>query len=135
MANKIYYDADNLPPSDSISVGTGFEPVYRLDPIADVVIRDGERDLQSMIQAAENSCRVDKLLERYEMTGDETIFQQRATLVADISAAPGSMAEAYMLLKQANDAFNGLPAADRQQYANFADFILSFQSKKEGVSA
>lgn len=140
MSNKLYFDADNLPPSESIPSGNGFEPVYRLDPVTDLVIRDGERDLQSMIQAAEDSCRVDKILERYEQTGDETLFQQRATLIADLTSAPGTIQEAYMLLRQCKESFDSLPPAMRDGKDNFADFVLSLApqmktGQKEGADS
>lgn len=138
MSNKLYHDADNLPPSEAIPSGSGFEPVYRLDPVTDLVIRDGERDLQAMIQAAEDSCRIDKILERYEQTGDETLFQQRATLVADLTSAPGTIQEAYMLLRSCKESFDSLPASMKDGKDNFADFVLSLapqmeSEKKEGV--
>lgn len=138
MSNKFYHDADNLPPSEAIPSGTGFEPVYRLDPVTDLVIRDGERDLQSMIQAAEDSCRIDKILKRYEQTGDETLFQQRATLIADLTSAPGTIQEAYMLLRQCKESFDSLPPSMKDGKDNFADFVLSLapqmkSNKEEGA--
>lgn len=131
--NSRYFTADNLPPVPAVESGSGFNPHYRLDPLTDEVIRDGEDDLQSMIQAAGDSCNINRILQRYELTGDDTLLRQRAQLIADLSAAPGSLQEAYMLLQNVRQSFDALPADQKHNFNNFADFVLNFDKKGDAI--
>lgn len=98
--------------------GTPFVPHYRLDPERDTVVIDGEDDLDAMIQAAADSCDLNKIIARFNQTHDLSLFQVRESMFGDFTAAPKSLAEAQQMLINAKHSFESLPNDVRKEFNN-----------------
>jgi len=129
MPNKLYYDADNLPPRIAMPSGDGTNPHYRLDPLTDTVIRDGDDDLQSMINAAESSCNIYDVIRRYQQSGNPAILQQRQAMFGDLSITDGSYQSLVMLGRQIREQYESLSAADRAKVGTLYDFLRSMSAE------
>lgn len=122
MANKRYFDADNVPAVVALPYADG-NPHYRLDPIKDEVIRDGEDDLQQMIQMAEKSCRIDEILRRYRQTGDPALLQQRDAMFGDYRISEGSYQQLLVLSNQIRMVYDGLDPETRAKVGTLDQFM------------
>lgn len=134
MPNKIYFDADNLPKIEPIPSGNGKNPHYRLDPLKDEVVRDGEDDLQQMIEMAEKSCRIDEILRRYRQSGDPAIFQQRQAMFGDYVVTEGSYQQLLVLSNQIRMVYDGLDQETKAKVGTLDQFMQAM-AKEYKVSA
>lgn len=117
-----YYSEHNLPPVIPSEPGQEKVPHYRLDPIKNEVIQDGEDDFQTLIQASKDSCDVHKVLARYKQTQDETLLKIRSTLEGfDQTNFPGSALEAQMRLRELSEIYENDPRL-KNAFSSFADF-------------
>lgn len=117
-----YYSEFNLPPVILSEPGEEKVPHYRLDPIRNEVIQDGEDDFQTLIQASKDSCDVHKVLARYKQTQDETLLKIRSTLEGfDQTNFPGSTLEAQMRLRELSEIYENDPRL-KKSFSSFADF-------------
>lgn len=98
-------------------------PHYRLDPLKDEVIRDGDDDLQQMIEMAEKSCRVDEILRRYRQTGDPALFQQRDAMFGDYRISEGSYQQLLLLSNQIRMVYDGLDQETRAKVGTLEQFM------------
>lgn len=124
MANKKYYDADNVPAVTALPHADG-NPHYRLDPIKDEVIRDGDDDLQQMIEMAEKSCRIDEILRRYRQTGDPALLQQRDAMFGDYRIPEGSYQQLLVLSNQIRMVYDGLDPETRAKVGTLDQFMAA----------
>lgn len=117
-----YFSEHNLPPVIPSEPGEEKVPHYRLDPIKNEVIQDGEDDFQTLIQASKDSCDVHRVLARYKQTQDETLLKIRSTLEGfDQTNFPGSTLEAQMRLRELSEIYENDPRL-RKAFSSFADF-------------
>lgn len=135
MPNKLYYDADNLPPRVETPGGDGTNPHYRLDPLTDTVIRDGDDDLQSMIDAAESSVNIYDVIKRYQQTGNPSLLQQRQAMFGDYRIADGSYQNLLMLGREIRNAYEALTPEDRAKVGTFNDFIWTMSIEASAPAA
>lgn len=98
-------------------------PHYRLDPLKDEVIRDGDDDLQQMIEMAEKSCRIDEILRRYRQTGDPALFQQRDAMFGDYRISEGSYQQLLLLSNQIRMVYDGLDQETRAKVGTLEQFM------------
>ena len=135
MANKLYYDADNLPPCIETPGGDGTNPHYRLDPLTDTVIRDGDDDLQGMIDAAESSVNIYDVIKRYQQTGNPSILQQRQAMFGDYRSEDGSYQNLLLLGREIRNAYEALTPEDRAKVGSFNDFIRTMSVEASAPAA
>lgn len=126
--NKKYYDADNLPPIQATPSG-GPNPHYRVDPLSNEVVRDGDDDLQQMIEAAEKSCRIDEILKRYRQTGDPAILQQREAMFGDYRIPEGSYQQLLVLSNQIRQVYEGLDPETRSKVGTLEQFMQAMSKE------
>lgn len=123
MANNKYFDADNPPKIVPTPSGNGKNPHYRLDPLKDEVVRDGEDDLQQMIEMAEKSCRIDEILKRYRQTGDPALLQQRQAMFGDYVVTEGSYQQLLVLSNQIRMVYDGLDPETKSKVGTLDQFM------------
>lgn len=117
-----YYSEFDLPPVIPSEVGSGKMKRYRLDPIKNEVVLDGEDDLQELINAAKDSCDMHKIVARFHQTNDETLLKIRSTIEGgDFTMFPDSSQAAQMQLRELRDKFEGNPALVAK-FGTFANF-------------
>lgn len=122
--NKKYYDADNVPAVTALPFAES-NPHYRLDPLKDEVIRDGDDDLQQMIEMAEKSCRIDEILRRYRQTGDPALLQQREAMFGDYRISEGSYQQLLVLSNQIRMVYDGLDQETRAKVGTLDQFMAA----------
>lgn len=135
MSNKLYFDADNLPPRVETPGGDGTNPHYRLDPLTDTVIRDGDDDLQAMIDAAESSVNIYDVIKRYQQSGNPSLLQQRQAMFGDYRIADGSYQNLLMLGREIRNAYEALTPEDRAKVGTFNDFIRTMSAEASAPAA
>lgn len=123
MMNKIYFDADNLPPRNPTPGGDGTNPHYRLDPLTNTVIRDGDLDFQSMIDAAEPSVNIYDVIRRYQQSGNPALLQQREAMFGDYRIQDGSYQALLLLGREIRQAYEALTPEDRAKVGDFNAFL------------
>lgn len=134
MANKKYFDADNVPAVVALPHADG-NPHYRLDPIKDEVIRDGDDDLQQMIEMAEKSCRIDEILRRYRQTGDPALLQQRDAMFGDYRISEGSYQQLLVLSNQIRMVYEGLDQETRAKVGTLDQFMQAMAQEYKDLPA
>lgn len=79
----------------------------------------GERvDVYGQIQASKDSVDLNKMIEHYKKTGDDTIFRKKPGACFDATGMPKSYPELYQRLVDAEGIFNGLPVDVKTQFNN-----------------
>lgn len=115
------------PPKRESNVGNQYEPIYmqRYDedgrPYLEKV---REENIVARIRSNKDVVDINKLIKRFEMTGDMSILQQRHGFYADIEELPTTVAGMYDLVKRGEQFFDTLPDEIRQLYNySAAEFI------------
>lgn len=86
------------------------------------------------IQSYKDMCDVNRIVMRY-MSGEVDILNQVQGVFADFSVAPRDLASAYRELKDAEIAFDMLPADVKQRFGNSFYSWLSSSGSAEWYSA
>lgn len=93
----------------------------------------GRKDLYAEIQSFKDSCNLELILKRFA-AGDQRAaerLQARQGLYGDFAVMPKSLAEAMNLCIQAEDAFNHLPADEKQKFDNnYRTWLLAVNEGK-----
>lgn len=76
----------------------------------------GEDDLDGFIQSFHDSTEVHKLIERYNMIGDATIFNKAQTSFGDFTAMPENLADVYAKVVEATEFFKELPVELKREF-------------------
>lgn len=119
---KRYYSEFDLPPVVPSDPGNGKVERYRLDPIKNQVVLDGEDDLQELIQAAKDSCDIHKIIARFQQTQDQALLKIRSTIEGgDFTMFPDSALAAQMQLRELKDKFESDPEL-LAKFGTFANF-------------
>lgn len=114
-----YFTEFDLPPVIPSDPGTGKMKRYRLDPIKNEVVLDGEDDLQELINAAKDSCDMHKIIARFQQTNDETLMKIRSTIEGgDFTMFPDSALAAQMKLRELREQF----LSDQDLVSKFGTF-------------
>lgn len=96
-----------------------YKLIYDEDGRAKLEVVD-QTDLYAYIQSFKDSVDINKLLERFQETGDMSIFMQRRTepIYADFLDMPKTVAEMYQRVNDVNEAFLRLDPAIREKFGN-----------------
>lgn len=95
-----------------------------LDPV-------GQTNTYDYIQSFHDSVEVHKLIEKYSMLGDPSLFNQRSASYGDFTNLPSNLAEVYRSVSEANTFFNSLPIEIKREFNHSAsEFFASIGSPK-----
>lgn len=92
----------------------------------------GERNLRAIINSNKDICNYEKIIRKFESTGDLTLLNRGVKGVyADWTGLPKTLIEAYNDIEDAKRIFEQLPVEDRKKYGNsFTEFLADFGSEK-----
>ena len=85
----------------------------------------GEFSLYDQIQAFADSCDLQKIIQKFQLTGDPSVLMQKQTFYADVTEYPKSYAEMLQTYQKSKDFFFSLPADDRAKFNNDPDQFYS----------
>lgn len=85
----------------------------------------GEYSLYDKIQSYKDSCDLQLILEKFKLTGDPSVINQKQTFYADVTEYPQNYAEMLNLSKKAEEFFYNLPSDDRDKFNNDPDVFFS----------
>ena len=95
----------------------------------------GEHSLYDEIQSYKESCDLKKIIERFQLTGDVSLLQQKQGFYADVTEYPKTMAEMIQLSDYARDLFAQLSPDDRAIFNNnIEEFLVSMSSQDDKFS-
>lgn len=122
-----YFTADDHPPRGFTNAGDPIQKEYRLDPDRNEVVVSGETNLQDLIDSAENSARLDKILERYQVDENLCYFPQYSGVI-DMTRTPRDLSGAFELVDNARTVFNALTTEQQNKFGSFAGFCAAVDS-------
>ena len=115
-------------PGDPIAADFGFRKDKEGNDVLEIV---GKHSIYDEIQAYKDSCDLNKILERFRLTGDPLVLQQRQGFYGDVAEFPKTYAEFLNLSLKAKETFDSLPSDIRDQFDNNVDnFICSIGTEK-----
>lgn len=98
------------------------------------LVKTGSDNLYDKIQAEAASCDMDNILRRFA-NGDISVLSQSQGVYADVSGAPMHFTDALNMVRSVEDAFNHLPAEDREKFDNdwvkYGAFLVNPQIASE----
>lgn len=98
---------------------------------ADLLVVTDKHNIYDEIQAYKDSCDLSKILERFRLTGDPMVLQQKQGFYGDVAEFPKTYAEFLNITLQAKEEFAKLPSDIRDKFNNSVDeFIASIGSEK-----
>lgn len=92
-----------------------YKPVYNADGVYELV-PDGVINSYDDIQSHADSCDLSLIIERYNMTGDSSLLNQRHGFYEDVTNMPATYAEMQNALIKANNDFLALPLEIREKF-------------------
>ena len=81
------------------------------------LVKTGSENLYDKIQAEAAACDMDNILRRFA-NGDISVLSQSQGVYADVAGAPMHFTDALNMVRSVEDAFNQMPAEDREKYDN-----------------
>ena len=102
------------------SIGDPIVDTYtgRYDKNGDLqLVKTGTENLYDKIQAEAAACDMDNILRRFA-NGDITVLSQSQGFYADVAGAPMHFTDALNMVRSVEDAFNQMPADEREKYDN-----------------
>lgn len=108
--------------------GSRMENEYKVvkDDDGDTVLKKvGEYCLYDQIQSYKDSCDLNKIIEKFKITGDPSLLMQKQTFYADVTEYPKSYAEMLQTYQAAKEFFYSLPVDDRAKFNNDPDQFYS----------
>lgn len=81
------------------------------------LVKTGSESLYDKIQAEAAACDMDNILRRFA-NGDISVLSQSQGVYADVSGAPMHFTDALNMVRSVEDAFNQMPAEEREKYDN-----------------
>lgn len=97
------------------------------------LVEDGVIHSYDDIQAWSPMCDMGQIIERYIRTGDTNLLQRRAAFYADVTNLPKNYAELHNILADADNVFNSLPVAIREQFGNSPAVFYADSAKADSV--
>lgn len=83
------------------------------------------------IQSFHDSTEVHKLIEKYSMLGDPSLFQNRSGSYGDFTNLPTTLADVYRSVAEANDFFKSLPIEIKREFNHSpSEFFASIGTEK-----
>lgn len=90
----------------------------RYDKYGDLqLVKTGSENLYDKIQAEAAACDMDNILRRFA-NGDISVLSQSQGFYADVAAAPMHFTDALNMVRSVEDAFNQMPAEERERFDN-----------------
>lgn len=115
-------------PGDPIASEFGFRKDSKGN---DVLVETGKYSLYDEIQSYKDSVDLNKIIERFRITGDVNLLNQRSGFYGDVSEFPKTYAEFLNTANIAREEFAKLPADIRAKFDNSVDkFIASIGSEE-----
>lgn len=114
---KTQYDSR---PRFHTSIGNPVVETYtgRYDKNGDLqLVKTGTENLYDKIQAEAAACDMDNILRRFA-NGDISVLSQSQGVYADVAGAPMHFTDALNMVRSVEDAFNKMPAEEREKYDN-----------------
>ena len=102
------------------SIGNPVVDTYtgRYDKNGDLqLVKTGSENLYDKIQAEAAACDMDNILRRFA-NGDISVLSQSQGVYADVAGAPMHFTDALNMVRSVEDAFNQMPAEEREKYDN-----------------
>lgn len=112
---KTQYDSR---PRFHTSIGNPVVEIFsgRYDKNGDLqLVKTGSENLYDKIQAEAAACDMDNILRRFA-NGDISVLSQAQGVYADVSGAPMHFTDALNMVRSVEDAFNQMPAEEREKY-------------------
>lgn len=81
------------------------------------LVKTGTENLYDKIQAEAAACDMDNILRRFA-NGDISVLSQSQGVYADVADVPMHFTDALNMVHSVEDAFNKLPADEREKYDN-----------------
>lgn len=81
------------------------------------LVKTGTENLYDKIQAEAAACDMDNILRRFA-NGDISVLSQSQGFFADVAAAPMHFTDALNMVRSVEDAFNQMPAEEREKFDN-----------------
>ena len=81
------------------------------------LVSTGTENLYDKIQAEAAACDMDNILRRFA-NGDISVLSQSQGVYADVADAPMHFTDALNMVRSVEDAFNQMPAEEREKYEN-----------------
>ncbi len=81
------------------------------------LVKTGTENLYDKIQAEAAACDMDNILRRFA-NGDISVLSQSQGVYADVADAPMHFTDALNMVRSVEDAFNLMPAEEREKYDN-----------------
>ena len=120
---RIYSD-----PGSPIGIEYGFRKNKKGE---DILVKIGEFNLYDKIQSYKDSVDLNKIIERFRLTGDTSLLNQRSGFYGDVSEMPQSYAEFLNVALIAKEEFESLPSDIRDKFNNSVDqFIASIGTEE-----
>lgn len=123
-----YFTADNPPARGTTNAGSPFQKEYKLDLDRNEVVVVGEKNLQDLIDSAENACRLDKILERYTQGDPITGQFPQFDGVVDATKMPRSLSEAFDLVDSVRDIYDSMTTEQQNTFGSFHGFCRAIDS-------
>ena len=91
----------------------------------------GTKNIVALISSNKDNANYEKLIRKFQATGDITFLKGREGFYADLTGLPSSLIEAYDKIEQAKLFFEQLPMDKREEYdSSFTKFLADFGSEK-----
>lgn len=81
------------------------------------LVSTGTENLYDKIQAEAASCDMDNILRRFA-NGDISVLSQAQGVYADVADSPMHFTDALNMVRSVEDAFNQMPAEEREKFDN-----------------
>lgn len=116
---EFYTKENNI--KESTPNGNIFEPIYQeaLDKKGHLYLKEvGKTNVYENIQASKDNAILEIMLEKYQKTGDASIFETRQTFYDDFTNLPSSPIDLQNRIMQAERAFYTLDKEVRDEFHN-----------------
>lgn len=83
----------------------------------------GKDNVQDKINSFKDTCDIKKLIEKYQMLGDESILNQRQGFYADMTDVPNNLIDIKNITEQGKEVFENLNKKYKGKFESFDDFL------------
>ena len=127
-----FYTRDNRPKATPSATGDGYEKEYgvALEENGHKILKEiGKTHAYAMIQTYAEECKIENILKRSIL--DPSVLERKMAMYDDFTDAPKTLMEAQNLMVSAENIWNTLTAAEREEFnGEFSQFIAAYGSEK-----
>lgn len=128
----MFRNRSNYPVGLDTPTGNGYETKFEFEYNENgekVLVANGVINVYERIQSHKDSVSLDKMIERFTLTGDYSHLVKKEGNYLNILDAPKSLMEAQNTILKASSLFDNLPANIKEIYSNnFSVFLNSLQT-------